>query len=71
VTLTVPFTYVYDPAGEKIRTVTFRAAGPLAPTSLFFARDGRLLVTPGCYVFAPEQEGGSAAAVLRSRPIAP
>ena len=25
----------------------------LAPTSLFFARDGRLLVTPGCYIFRP------------------
>lgn len=50
---TVPFTYVYDQNGEKLRTVQFRGAGPLAPTSLFFAHDGRLLVTPGCYMFSP------------------
>jgi len=53
ISLTVPFTYVYDGDGEKVRTVQFRGAGLLAPTSLFFAVDGRLLVTPGCYVFKP------------------
>jgi hypothetical protein len=46
-----PFTYVFDPDGEKIRTVQFRAAGILAPHSLFFAPNGRVLVTPGCYEF--------------------
>lgn len=46
-----PFTYVYDPDGEKTRVVQFRGAGPLAPASLFFTADGRLLVTPGCYAF--------------------
>ena len=49
----MPFTYVYDGDGEKVRTVQFRGAGVVTPTSLFFARDGRLLVTPGCYVFRP------------------
>jgi hypothetical protein len=39
--------------GEKRRTVQFAAAGVLSPTSLFFGRDGRLLVTPGCYAFEP------------------
>jgi sugar lactone lactonase YvrE len=68
VALTVPFTYVYDAAGEKIYTVTFTAAGQLSPTSLYFARDGRLLVTPGCYIFAPEQTGDPVGAVLRFRP---
>lgn len=53
VSFTVPFTYVYDSNGEKVRTVQFRGAGLLAPTSLFFAQDGRLLATPGCYVFRP------------------
>jgi hypothetical protein len=53
ISLTVPYTYVYDSDGEKVRTVQFRAAGLLTPTSLFFASDGRLLVTPGCYVFRP------------------
>ena len=49
----VPFTYVYDGDGEKVRTVELRGAGVLTPTSLFFTPDGRLLVTPGCYVFRP------------------
>lgn len=47
----VPFTYVYDPTGEKIRVVQLRGAGIVAPRSLFFAKAGRLLVTPGCYEF--------------------
>lgn len=51
IALTVPFTYVYDRDGEKSRTVQFRGAGPIAPTSLFFADRQRLLVTPGCYEF--------------------
>jgi hypothetical protein len=50
---TVPFTYVYDEEGEKVRTVQLRGAGLLTPTSLYFTRDRRLLVTPGCYVFRP------------------
>ena len=53
VSLIVPFTYVYDTHGDKTRTVQFEAAGTLAPTSLFFTRTGRLLVTPGCYEFQP------------------
>jgi len=51
IALTVPFTYVYDTDGEKIRTVQFRGAGLLTPTSLFFADRTRLLVTPGCFEF--------------------
>jgi hypothetical protein len=47
----VPYTYVYDRDGDKIRTVQFRAAGTLAPTALFFGTKGRLLVTPGLYEF--------------------
>ena len=49
--LTSPFTYVYDGSGEKLRTVQFRGAGLLTPNSLFFTKDGRVLVTPGCYEF--------------------
>jgi hypothetical protein len=56
IALTLPFTYVFDPDGEKIRVVQFRAAGILAPSSLAFARDGRLLVTPGCYMFRPDDD---------------
>jgi hypothetical protein len=44
-------TYVYDAGGEKIRTVQFRGAGLIAPSSLWFHSDGKLLVTPGCYEF--------------------
>jgi hypothetical protein len=53
IALVVPFTYVYDRDGDKVRTVQFRAAGILSPNSFFFARNGRLLVTPGLYEFAP------------------
>jgi len=49
----LPFTYVYDPRGERTRVVQFRGAGILSPSGLFFAPDGRLLVAPGCYVFQP------------------
>ena len=48
-----PVTYVYDRTGEKIRTVQFRGAGLIAPSSLWFNQDGKLLVTPGCYEFLP------------------
>lgn len=51
VSLAVPFTYVFDADGDKIRTVQFRAAGIIGPTSLAFSRTGTLLVTPGCYEF--------------------
>jgi hypothetical protein len=53
ISLSLPYTYVYDAQGDKVRTVQFRGAGTISPTSLFFARDGRLLVTPGCYEFDP------------------
>lgn len=51
IALTSPFTYVYDGSGEKIRTVQFKGASLLMPNSLFFTKDGRILVTPGCYEF--------------------
>jgi hypothetical protein len=53
ISLTLPYTYVYDTHGDKARTVQFQAAGVIAPTSMFFTRNGRLLVTPGCYEFQP------------------
>lgn len=46
-----PFTYVFDPDGDKVRTVQFRAAGIVAPNHMFFDPAGRLLVTPGLFVF--------------------
>ena len=48
----VPFSYVYE-GGEKIRTVQFRSAGLVSPSSLWFNENGRILVTPGCYEFNP------------------
>ena len=51
ISFVVPYTYVYDPDGDKIRTVQFRGAGIVAPNSLFFGRNGRVLVTPGLYEF--------------------
>ncbi|MBI2186657.1 MAG: hypothetical protein HYU37_05970 [Acidobacteria bacterium] len=53
ISLMEPSTYVYDGQGDKVRSVQFSAAGIISPTSLFFTKDGRLLVTPGCYEFKP------------------
>jgi hypothetical protein len=52
VSFVTPVTYVYDATGEKIRTVQFRGAGIISPSSLWFSEKGRVLVTPGCYEFA-------------------
>jgi hypothetical protein len=49
----LPFSYVFDATGEKVRTVQFRGAGVISPSSLSFNDRGRLLVTPGCYEFLP------------------
>ena len=51
IALSVPYLYVYNPNGEKIRTVRLQAAGKVQPNSLFFADRARMLVTPGCYEF--------------------
>jgi hypothetical protein len=51
VSFLIPYTYVFDANGEKTRTVQFRGAGILVPTSLFFNTKGALLITPGCYQF--------------------
>lgn len=52
IALAVPYTYVYDPSGDRQRVVQFHAAGVVTPASLFFTKDHRILVTPGCYMFA-------------------
>jgi hypothetical protein len=58
VSLASPYTYVFDPEGDKVRVVQFRGGtGIIAPTSLFFADGGRLLVTPGCYEFQVRKGG--------------
>lgn len=51
VSFVVPYTYVYDADGDRVRTVQFATTGRMAPTSLSFGPGSRLLVTPGCYVF--------------------
>ncbi|WP_239490461.1 hypothetical protein [Luteitalea sp. TBR-22] len=45
--------YVFDGDGEKVRTLQLAGAGVITPSSMWFARDGRLLVTPGLYEFVP------------------
>ena len=55
ISMGVPYTYVYDRDGDKVRTVQFSATGIISPTSLFFTKSGRLLVTPGCFEFDPGQ----------------
>lgn len=51
ISLMDPFTYVYDRSGDKVRTVQFKGADVFAPSSFFFTKDGRMLLTPGCYEF--------------------
>ncbi|HMF97076.1 MAG TPA: hypothetical protein VKE96_22415 [Vicinamibacterales bacterium] len=51
VAFVIPYTYVFDRDGDKVRTVQFRGAGIIAPTSLFFGTNNRVLVTPGLYEF--------------------
>lgn len=63
ISLAAAFTYVYDTDGNKTRTLQFRGTELMAPTSFFFTKDGRLLVTPGCYEFA-----AGAPAALESSP---
>ena len=46
-----PVTYEFDADGDKIRAVQFRAAGLLSPNHMSFDDKGRMLVTPGLYVF--------------------
>jgi hypothetical protein len=48
---TVPYTYVFDRDGDKVRTLQFRGAGVMTPSSLFFGRNGKVLVTPGLFEF--------------------
>ena len=55
ISMIVPYTYVYDTQGDKARIIQFSAAGIMSPTSLFFTRSGRILVTPGCYEFDPSR----------------
>jgi hypothetical protein len=63
VSFVVPYTYVFDADGDRVRTLQFRGAGIIAPDSLFFDRHGRLLVTPGLYEFPglPGDPGRAAA----------
>jgi hypothetical protein len=51
ISLVAPYTYVYDPSGDKRHTLQFRGAGIISPTHLFFTRDSRVIVSPGCYAF--------------------
>jgi hypothetical protein len=51
IAFTVPYTYVFDRDGDKVRTIQFRGGGIMTPSSLFFGRDGRALVTPGLLEF--------------------
>jgi hypothetical protein len=57
ISFVVPYTYVYDADGDKIRAVQFHGAGIVAPNSLFFGRQGRLIVTPGLYEFEAGEAG--------------
>jgi len=57
VSLTRPYAYVYDRAGDKIRTVQFRASSLISATSLAFTKTGKVIVTPGCEVFEAGEAG--------------
>lgn len=57
VALGVPYVYVYDQRGEKIRTIQLNGTGPIVAESLSFATGHRLLVAPGCYEFTIAHSG--------------
>lgn len=67
VSLDTPYTYVYDRRGDKQRVVQFRAAGIVAPRNMSFTSAGRLLLTPGCFLFDPRLAPGGKSA----RPVRP
>ena len=52
IAFTVPYTYVFDRDGDKVRTVQFRGAGIMTPSSFFFTTNNKVLVTPGLYEFS-------------------
>jgi hypothetical protein len=66
ISLVTPYTYVYDPTGDKRRTLQFRGAGIISPRSFFFTYDGRVLVSPGCYAFPALASGNGAAGAKRA-----
>jgi hypothetical protein len=53
VSFVVPYTYVFDSDGDKIRVVQFRGAGVTSPGGMFFNHTGALLTTPGLLEFRP------------------
>jgi hypothetical protein len=71
VAFVLPYSYVFDRDGDKIRTVQFRAAGIIAPNSLFFGLNGRVLVTPGLYEFEPGGITGAGRAGKPRLPVQP
>ena len=58
ISLDAPYTYVYDRKGDKLRVVQLRAAGVLSPTNMSFTKTGRLLATPGCFLFETRAAAG-------------
>jgi hypothetical protein len=53
VSFVLPYAYLFDSDGDKVRAFQFRGSGIMSPTSVFFTRKGRVLVTPGLYEFPP------------------
>jgi hypothetical protein len=53
VSFVVPYTYVFDRDGDKVRTVQLRAGRIVSPTQFVFGARQRLLVTPGLLEFDP------------------
>ena len=51
VALSVPFLYVYDSTGEKIRSIRLEAAGLVSVSSMYFPDEKTMLVAPGGYEF--------------------
>jgi hypothetical protein len=52
IAFTVPYTYVFDRDGDKVHTLQFHGAGIISPSSFFFAKNNKVLVTPGLYEFS-------------------
>jgi len=63
VAFVVPYVYVFDADGDKVRSLQLRGAGAISPASLFFTSKGRLLVAPGLYEFDTKTDGAGRTAV--------
>ena len=63
VALSAGYVYVFDANGDKRHVFELHGAGRIAPASLAFSKEGRLIVTPGGYEFDVPARNRAAAGI--------